>query len=105
MQHQVCGTVPAKDVQPEPCHKEPSDRGRLGGSVSLTGVRLVESVSLTGGVSPTPAQVMISRLVGSSPTSGSVLTARGLEPASDSGSPLLSAPPLLMLSLCVKNKH
>ena len=44
------------------------------------------------------AQVMISRFVGSSPTSGSVPTARSLEPASDSVSPSLSAPPLLMLS-------
>ena len=46
---------------------------------------------------PTSAQAMISRFVGSSPTSGSVLTAQSLEPASDSVSPLPSAPPLLML--------
>ena len=52
---------------------------------------------------PTLAQVMISWLVGSSPTSGSVLTAQSLEPASNSVSPSLSAPPPLMLSL--KNKH
>ena len=52
----------------------------------------------------TSAQVMISRFVGSSPTLGSVLTVRSLEPASDSVSPSLSAPPLLMLSLCLKNK-
>ena len=45
------------------------------------------------------AQVMISLLMSSSPTSGSVLTAQSLEPASDSVSPSLSAPPLLMLSL------
>ena len=41
----------------------------------------------------TPAQVLISRFVGSSPTSGSVLTAQSLEPVSDSVSPCLSAPP------------
>ena len=45
----------------------------------------------------TSAQVMISRFMSSSPTSGSVLTARSLEPASDSVSPPLSAPPLLVL--------
>ena len=49
----------------------------------------------------TSAQVMISWFVGSSPASGSVLTARSLEPASDSVSPSLSAPPLLMLCLSV----
>ena len=48
---------------------------------------------------PTSAQVMISGSVSSSPASGSVLTARSLEPASDSVSPHLSAPPLLVLSL------
>ena len=48
---------------------------------------------------PILAQVMISRFVGSSPVPGSVLTAQGLEPASDSVSPSLSAPPLLTLSL------
>ena len=41
----------------------------------------------------TSAQVMISRSVSLSPESGSVLTAQSLEPASDSGSPSLSAPP------------
>ena len=46
---------------------------------------------------PTSAQVMISQFVGSSPTSGSVLPAQSLEPASDSVSPYLSAPPLFML--------
>ena len=51
----------------------------------------------------TSAQVTISRLVGSSPASGSVLTARSLEPASDSVSPSLSAPPPLTRTL--KNKH
>ena len=48
---------------------------------------------------PTLAQVMISRFVGSSPAWGSVLTAQSLEPALDSVSPSLSAPPLLALSL------
>ena len=47
----------------------------------------------------TLAQVMISLFVGSSPMSGSVLTAQSLEPASDSVSPSLSAPPPLSLSL------
>ena len=46
---------------------------------------------------PASAQVMISRSVGSSPTLGSVL--KSLEPASDSVSPLLSAPPRLVLCL------
>ena len=56
--------------------------------------------------SPTSAQIMISRYVGSSPTSGSVLTAQSLDPASDSVSPSLSAPTLLCLSvsLFLKNK-
>ena len=48
---------------------------------------------------PISAQVMISRLVGSSPASGSVLTAQSLEPASDSVSSSLSAPPPLILCL------
>ena len=56
---------------------------------------------------PTSAQVIISQLASSSPVSGSVLTAQSLEPASDSVSPSLSAPPLLTLcvSLSLKNKH
>ena len=49
----------------------------------------------------TSAQVMISQFVGSTQASGSVLAARSLEPASDSVSPSLSAPPLLMLCLCL----
>ena len=60
----------------------------------------------------TLAQVMISRHVSSSPVSGSVLTAQSLDLASDSGSPSLSAPLLLVrmlthaLSLPRKiNKH
>ena len=51
---------------------------------------------------PTSAQVMISRSVGSSPMSGSVLTVQSLEPASDSASPSLYAPPLLCLPLFQK---
>ena len=57
---------------------------------------------------PTSARVMISQSVSSSPTSGSVLTAQSLEPASDSVSPALSAPPLLVLCLSLSlkiNKH
>ena len=55
---------------------------------------------------PSSDQVVISQFVSSSPTSGSVLTAQSLEPASDSVSPSLSAPPLLTLclSLCLKNE-
>ena len=51
---------------------------------------------------PTPAQVTISRLMGSSPASGSGLTAQSPEPVSDSVSPSLSAPPLLTPSLSLK---
>ena len=46
---------------------------------------------------PTSAQVTISWFVSSSPASGSVLPAQGLEPASNSVSPSLFAPPLLAL--------
>ena len=42
----------------------------------------------------TCAQVMISESVSSSPASGSVLAAQRMEPALDSVSPSLSAPPL-----------
>ena len=48
---------------------------------------------------PTQAHVMILRFVGSGPASSSSLTALSLEPASDSVSPPLSAPPILMLCL------
>ena len=44
---------------------------------------------------PTLTQLMISWFVGSIPRSGFVLTAQSLEPASDSVSPSLSAPPHL----------
>ena len=53
---------------------------------------------------PASARVVISQFVGSSPTSGSVLTAQSLEPASDSVSPSLSAPPQLMLCLSLLQK-
>ena len=56
------------------------------------------------GERPSSAQVMISQLMGSSPASGFVLTAQTLEPPSDSVSPCLLAPPLLALSLSIKNK-
>ena len=49
----------------------------------------------------TSAQVMISGFVGSSSVSGSALTAQSLEPASDSVSSSLSAPPPLTLCLCL----
>ena len=50
---------------------------------------------------PSSAQVMISQCMSLSPALGSVLTAQSLEPASDSVSPSLSAPPLLMLCISV----
>ena len=48
---------------------------------------------------PTSAQVVISQFVSLSPASGSVLTTQSPEPAPDSVSPSLSAPPLLVLYL------
>ena len=56
---------------------------------------------------PTSAQVMISPFPTSSPVSGFVLTSQSLELALDSVSPILSAPPLLVLcpSLSLKNKY
>ena len=53
----------------------------------------------------TLAQVMISWFVNLSSASGSVLAARSPEPASDSRSPSLPAPPLLTLCLSLKNKQ
>ena len=50
---------------------------------------------------PTSAEVMISQIVGSSSAWSSVLTAQSLEPASDSVSLSHSAPPTLMLRLCL----
>ena len=54
---------------------------------------------------PTLAQIMISQFMCSRPTSGSMLTAQSLEPASDSVSPSLSAPPPLMLCLSVSLRN
>ena len=55
----------------------------------------------------TSAQVMISWFTSSSPALGSVVTAQSLEPASDSVSLPVSAPPMLMLclSLSPNNKR
>ena len=53
----------------------------------------------------TLVRVTISGFVSSSSMSSSVLTAQSLEPASDSVSPSLSAPPLLVLCLSKINKH
>ena len=53
----------------------------------------------------TSAQVVISWFMSLSPMSGSVLIAQTLEPASDSGSPPLSAhPPTRVLSVSLKNQ-
>ena len=52
----------------------------------------------------TSAQVKISRSVSSSPTLGSGLMAQSLEPASNSVSPSLSAPPPFMLCLSLSQK-
>ena len=49
----------------------------------------------------TSAQVIVSPSMSLSPTMGSVLTAQSLDPASNSVSPSLSAPPLLTLSVCL----
>ena len=64
--------------------------------MAFTGTWVAQSVK-----HPTLAQGMISWFMGSSPVSGSMLTAQNLEPASDSVSPSLSAPPLLTLCLSV----
>ena len=53
---------------------------------------------------PTSAQVTVSQFASSSRASGSVLTAQSLEPALDSVSRSLSAPPLLALCLCLSLK-
>ena len=50
---------------------------------------------------PTSAQVMISQSMSSSPVLGFVLTAQSQEPVSDPVSPSLSAPPLIVLYLCL----
>ena len=83
------------------CHHELPQTGRRGclKQQKLRGALVAESVKR-----PTSARVMISRFVSSSPASGSVLTAWSQEPASDSVSPSLSAPPLLVLCLFVSQK-
>ena len=53
----------------------------------------------------TLAQVTISLLVGLSCTLGSELTAQSLNPALDPVSPSLSAPPPIMLYLCLSLKN
>ena len=53
---------------------------------------------------PTSAQVTISQFVGLSPALGFMLMAQSLEPALDSVSPSVSAPPLVALSLSVSQK-
>ena len=53
----------------------------------------------------TLAQVVISQSMSSGPTSGFVLTSPSLEPASDSVSPSLSAPPPLMFYLSLSQKE
>ena len=54
---------------------------------------------------PTSAEAMSSQFVGSSPVSGSVPKARSLEPATDSVSLSIPAPPLdRTLFLSLKNK-
>ena len=53
----------------------------------------------------TLAQIMMSQFPTLSPTLGSVLTARSLEPALDSVSPSLSAPPLPTLCVSLKKKN
>ena len=60
----------------------------------LGGTWVAQSVKHT-----TSAQVMILQFVSLSPLSGSVVTTQHLEPASDSVSPSLSAPPMLVLCL------
>ena len=53
---------------------------------------------------PTSARVMISQFMSLSPASDSLLIAGSLEPASDSVSPSLSAPPLLTFCLSLSQK-
>ena len=72
------------------------DLGKLEGNELIRGAWVAQLVERT-----TSVQVMILQFVSSSPASGSVLTAQSLEPASDSVSPSLSAPPMLMLCLCL----
>ena len=68
-------------------------------------MKIIECLRGSSVKGPTTAQVTISQFMGLSPTSGSVLTAQSLEPASDSVSPSLSAPPLLVLCFSVSLSH
>ena len=61
-------------------------------------MKIIECLRGSSVKGPTTAQVTISQFMGLSPTSGSALPARSLEPASDSVSASLSAPPPLMLT-------
>ena len=84
-------------------------RGEVGGEwikqvTGLKSTRVVGAWVAQSVEHPASAQVMISQLMGSSPASGSVLKARSLEPASDSVSPSLSAPPPLALCLSLSLK-
>ena len=54
--------------------------------------------------SPTSIQIMISQFMSSSSVLGSVLTAQGLEPALNSVSLSLFAPPLLVLTRSLSQK-
>ena len=92
------------DPNPGPTHLLSSDTfiflsGNTLFKTHLRGAWVAQSVER-----PTSAQVTISHSVGPSPAPGSVLTAQSLEPASDSVSPPLSAPPLLMLGLSRSQK-
>ena len=71
------------------------------GDTAAALIEMTFSQPLGGSKCPTLAQVMITQFVGSSSASGSVLTAQSLEPALDSVSPFLSAPPLLACSLAL----
>ena len=65
-----------------------------GGSLSLSlNLNKLGEPGWLSRLSPTSAQVIISRFMSLGPTSGSVLIAQILEPAVDSVSPSLSAPP------------
>ena len=78
---------------------------RVEGSKARTKNRLIWDAWVAQSVEHlTLAQVMISQFVSLSPALGSVLTAQSLEPALDSVSPFLSVPPLLTLSLSLKNE-
>ena len=95
----------SKEIRVDSIMLAGSRRAILAYFISLK-IRVCRSIWVVQSVKrPTSTQVMISRFVSSSPASGSVLTARSLEPASDSVSPSLSAPPPLMLCLSLKNKQ